>query len=73
MADLTMCSGDGCLIKHKCKRYTAVPNEYRQPYFTQPPLVYYDDGKKMDCAMFWDDRQTDILQQLEDIVKGDKP
>lgn len=72
MSDITKCYGDGCLIKHKCRRYTAISNEYRQAYCTQPPIVYYDDGKKMECALFWDDHQTDILQQIEEIVQGKK-
>ena len=39
MADITMCSGEGCKPKETCYRYKAIPNEYRQSYFTQPPIV----------------------------------
>jgi len=41
----------------------AKPNEYRQSYFMIPPF------KEDRCEMYWGDLQTDIWQQLKDIVK----
>ncbi len=38
MADITMCSGVGCPLKEKCYRFKAIPCEFRQSYFTEPPL-----------------------------------
>ena len=38
MPDITMCPGDNCSEKVRCYRATAVPNEYRQAYFTHLPL-----------------------------------
>jgi hypothetical protein len=35
MADITMCSGDGCSIKESCYRFTAPINEYAQSYFME--------------------------------------
>jgi hypothetical protein len=63
MSDITMCKGTGCPFKEGCYRYTAKPNEYRQSYFMTPPL------KEDRCEMYWGDLQTDIWQQLKDIVK----
>jgi hypothetical protein len=66
MPDITMCAGIYCPIKDNCYRYTAKPNEYRQSYFLTPP---YKDGK---CEHFWGEAQESILQQLTDIVNGNK-
>ena len=32
MADISMCSGEGCNVLHLCYRYTAVADKYRQSY-----------------------------------------
>ena len=48
MADITMCNGMGCNLRDKCYRYTATPNEYRQPYFLNEPIR---DGK---CDYLWE-------------------
>jgi hypothetical protein len=66
MPDITMCEGTHCPIKENCYRYTAKPNEYRQSYFVTPP---YKDGK---CEHYWGEAQESILQQLTDIVNGNK-
>jgi hypothetical protein len=42
MADITKCEGKDCSLKESCYRYTAPPSEYRQTYFTEPPIK---DGK----------------------------
>jgi hypothetical protein len=47
MADITMCSGDGCSTKESCYRYTAPFNEWRQSMFTTPP------GKDESCNHYW--------------------
>lgn len=65
MSDISKCSGEGCPHKEKCYRFTAPADEYRQAYFTKPPIK--DDGT---CDMFWGQTQTDILSQLKEIVKG---
>jgi len=38
MADITMCSGEKCPLKQICYRYTAKPSEFRQSYFSRPPV-----------------------------------
>lgn len=47
MADITMCSGDGCSIKESCYRFTAQINEYAQSYFMEVP------GKDESCNHYW--------------------
>ena len=70
MADVTMCSGQGCLIKDRCKRYTSFANQSYQSYFMKPPFTM--KGKKFNCDMYWGENQTDIISQLEQITKGEK-
>lgn len=64
MADITKCKGEGCPAKEQCLRYTAPADELRQSYFMESPIK---DGK---CDMYWGNRQTDILNMLQDIVNG---
>lgn len=63
MADITMCSGEGCDLKLQCHRYTAKRSEY-QSFFAEPPLK---DGK---CEMFWGNKSEQLNVDLWDIVKG---
>jgi alpha-galactosidase/6-phospho-beta-glucosidase family protein len=48
MPDITMCSGNYCPLAKTCYRYKATPSEYRQSYFTKPPIK---DGK---CDYYWE-------------------
>lgn len=38
MADISMCSGEGCPLKDNCYRATATPS-MRQWWFIPPPIV----------------------------------
>ena len=33
-----MCSGQGCVMRKGCYRFTATPSEFRQSYFVTPPV-----------------------------------
>lgn len=66
MADITKCEGANCPIKENCYRYTAKANEFRQSYFTDPPIK---DGK---CEMYWGENSQRIWNQLNDIVKAQR-
>ena len=63
MADITMCPGTDCPHKESCYRYTARANEFRQAYFTEPPIK---DGK---CDMYWGKNAEEVLNQLKEITK----
>jgi hypothetical protein len=52
MADITMCSGVGCDMKHDCYRFTAKRSHW-QSWFIDVPIK---DGK---CEMFWDNKLKD--------------
>ena len=48
MPDISKCNGNGCPQANECYRFRAIPSEYRQAYFSTPPLN--DEGK---CSYFW--------------------
>jgi hypothetical protein len=48
MADITMCKGGENNKCNTCYRKQAVPNEYRQSYFIQSPML--NDGT---CSEYW--------------------
>jgi hypothetical protein len=37
MPDICMCIGGDCPLKETCYRYRAIPTDYRQSYFLNPP------------------------------------
>ena len=59
MADITMCSGEKCPLKENCYRYTAKPNEFRQAYFMEPPVI----GET--CEYFWRDEVSEETDEPE--------
>ena len=59
MPDISMCEGTGCPSKDSCYRFTATPSEYRQAYFSEPPIK---DGK---CEYYWEDKQINKLKDGE--------
>lgn len=52
MPDITMCKGDGCILRDKCFRYTAKPNPERQSYFANVPFRMESGVTK--CDHFWE-------------------
>ena len=62
MADITMCTGNGCPLKENCYRFTAEKSEYRQSYFFTPPF----DGKT--CEMYWGKQSEAIYNQLKNMT-----
>ena len=77
--DITMCKGEGCPVKEKCKRFIAEPG-MMQSYFVGIPGKYdrYENSptisrKQYDmvwrCDMFWGEEQEGIMSILKDIIK----
>lgn len=64
MADITKCTGDGCMEKESCYRFTATDSDCNQSYFSVPPI---NDGK---CEMFWGEQSESILNNLQNIFNG---
>jgi len=65
MADITMCTGEGCPLKENCYRFTAEASKYMQSYFLTPPF----DGKT--CEMYWGKQSESIYNQLKNITDED--
>jgi hypothetical protein len=56
MADIEMCRGHECPLKHDCHRYNAKPSE-DQSYIENPPYEK-DKGR---CEMYWPiDKYTNV-------------
>jgi hypothetical protein len=68
MADISKCYGEGCPVKNKCYRFTAVASEVWQSYFAEVPGKT-EDGK-FTCEMYWGDNAEAIWNQLKDITNG---
>jgi len=55
MSDITMCKGQmleiTCQRKESCYRFTAIPNEYRQSYYSVAPLII-DENKQQQCSHY---------------------
>jgi hypothetical protein len=47
-----MCSGAECPIKDTCYRFKATPSEWRQSYFSNPPIK--EDGTCDYFMEIWD-------------------
>lgn len=62
MADITMCKGEGCLVKDRCYRFTARVTPDWQSYFMESPIVTRGPDKFGNCPEYWDnmDRSAGI-------------
>lgn len=58
MPDITKCIGTQCEIKETCYRYTSKQSEFRQSYFSTPPLKVNKDGKQ-ECEYYLSDKQKE--------------
>jgi hypothetical protein len=68
--DITKCTGEGCKSKHICYRFTSESKENMQSYFTEPPFKI--DKGLFKCEMFWGEESELLLEQLKNIMNGDK-
>ena len=53
MADISMCSGEGCTMRETCYRFKATACEYAQSYFITPPLDGVDEDGNTKCGYYW--------------------
>lgn len=51
MADITMCKGGACTLKHTCYRFLATEEKVDQTYFGIPPFEETNDQVK--CKFYW--------------------
>jgi len=65
MGEITKCTGINCKVKESCNRFLDKPNEFRQSYFTKPPL-----DENGDCDMYCGVSQESIFNYLKEITNG---
>ena len=58
MADITMCTGEGCEKFSYCYRKTARVSTLQQSYFTIPPFKLID-GKQI-CDEYWPNNEGQL-------------
>lgn len=78
MSDITKCPGTDCPVRDRCYRFAAIPNSFRQSYFTETPGYYSTENPlggvleipAWKCDMYWGEQQNSILEALNNIVTG---
>ena len=65
MSDITMCKDNNCTQKESCKRFTSQQSEY-QSYFINTPRT------EKGCELYLGEQSEFIMNQLSDIVNGNK-
>lgn len=63
-----MCKGEDCPFKNMCYRYTALPDEFSQSYFKEPPFKI--EKGKPSCEMYWGDAAQSLFVMLKEITNG---
>jgi len=54
LPDISKCDGKNCPLKETCYRYTSIPSEFMQAWFSKAP---YGEEKKEGCEYYWDDEE----------------
>ena len=51
MPDVTKCKGEGCKLVEFCWRFTCIPSQHYQSYFTESPV-----NKDGTCDEYWENK-----------------
>jgi len=65
MADISKCTGEGCVLKENCYRFTA-PSGMLQSFFISPPIK---DGE---CDYYWSQNWSQIVTSSEESFKSEQ-
>ena len=69
MSDITKCTGVNCLVKERCKRFTAESKDYwKSWYFVEPPFKIVED--KFTCEMYWGQNAQAVWNELLKATKN---
>jgi len=63
--DIDKCDGKNCQTKEICLRFTT---KYKEHKLEIKAPFKIEDGK-FTCDLFWNETQTNIIDQLEEIMK----
>jgi hypothetical protein len=66
--DIDKCDGKNCIVKEKCKRFTSVTNV--NEWVISAPFKI--DKGWFTCELFWGESSELLLEQLKNIMNGDK-
>ena len=66
--DIQKCDGKDCIVKEKCKRFTATKSI--PDWFIAAPFTI--DKGLFKCEMFWGYPSDLLLEQLKSIMNGSK-
>lgn len=65
MNDLTKCTGEGCLLKYECHRFTHINYYKEELFFVEVPF----NQKLETCAYIWNDNAEDLYKGLKRLSK----
>ena len=65
MDKLTKCTGEGCLLKLDCHRWTRVEPYKEEEFFAEVPF----DHKLETCQYIWNDNAEWLFLEIERLTK----
>ena len=65
MEKLTKCTGEGCLLKYECHRFTEIDYHKEEVFFVIPPFNY----KIETCQYIWNDNAEELFKGLQRLSK----
>lgn len=65
MDDITKCTGEGCLLKLDCHRWTRIEPYKDEQYFVEVPFNH----KLETCEYIWNDNAEELWKGIERLTK----
>ena len=65
MEDLTKCTGEGCLLRYECYRFTEIDYHKEEMFFVKPPFSH----KTETCKYIWNDNAEDLWNGINRLSK----
>ena len=65
MEKLTKCTGEGCLLKHECHRFTYIDYYSKDYYFSKATFNHVLET----CEFIWNDNAEELYKGLQRLVK----
>ena len=62
---LTKCTGEDCLLKYECHRFTKIDYHKEEVFFVIPPFDYQIET----CQYIWNDNAEELFQGLQRLSK----
>lgn len=65
MDDITKCTGEGCLLKLDCHRFTKIDYYSEETFFLKVPFNH----KLETCQYIWNDNAEELFQGIQRLSK----